>query len=106
MFWLLNVLAAGEMTRTWVIPESHNVPEIHFDLREPALTGDMLGLKTWGTSYVISKKLEFIGNQYLDDLINHSTGGFRVLELGAGTGLVRSGLPQAVLMPKPAPSFF
>ncbi|KAI9047526.1 hypothetical protein LZ554_008242 [Drepanopeziza brunnea f. sp. 'monogermtubi'] len=80
--------AAGEMTRTWVIPESLEKPEIGLDLREPPLTGDMLGLKTWGTSYVISKKLEYIGNEFLSELVTKSEGGPRVLELGAGTGLV------------------
>jgi hypothetical protein len=89
-----------EMTRTWTIPASSKLPEIKFDIREPPLTGDNLGLKTWGTSYVIAKKLENFGIHNLDHLfaksdastpgncrrsILHST---KVLELGAGTGLV------------------
>ncbi len=83
-----HTLAAGEMTRTWVIPESATRPEISFLLREPPLTGDNLGLKTWGTSYVISKKLEYIGSEYLGHLINKNLERPRILELGAGTGLV------------------
>ncbi|PBP19349.1 hypothetical protein BUE80_DR009960 [Diplocarpon rosae] len=80
--------AAGEMTRTWVIPKSLASREVSFRLREPPLTGDMLGLKTWGTSYVISKKLEQIGSEYLGGVMNRSSGSSQVLELGAGTGLV------------------
>jgi hypothetical protein len=89
-----------EMTRTWVIPTSSNLPEIAFDIREPPLTGDNLGLKTWGTSYVIAKNLENFGVQHLEHLFTSpsvSTSGtskrsllpgIKVLELGAGTGLV------------------
>lgn len=87
------------MTRTWVLPASHNLPEMKFDIREPPLTGDNLGLKTWGTSYVIAKNLEKFGIQYLDHFLTKSglTAGdskryllpsTKVLELGAGTGLV------------------
>lgn len=81
-------LAAGEMTRTWAIPASAVRPEVSFLLREPPLTGDKLGLKTWGTSYIISKKLEYIGTEYLGSLINKKSEQPQVLELGAGTGLV------------------
>ncbi|KAI6713534.1 hypothetical protein JHW43_003889 [Diplocarpon mali] len=80
--------AAGEMTRTWLIPKSLAIREISFRLREPPLTGDMLGLKTWGTSYVIAKKLEHIGSEFLGGVINRFQGSPQVLELGAGTGLV------------------
>lgn len=77
------------MTRTWVIPMSLGIPETKIELREPPLTGDWLGLKTWGTSYVISKKLEHIGTEYLAHLHGKSSpGAHQVLELGAGTGLV------------------
>jgi hypothetical protein len=89
-----------EMTRTWVIPASANLPELKFDIREPPLTGDNLGLKTWGTSYVIARNLEFFGINYLSHLFQksyvHTNGAIKrallpntkVLELGAGTGLV------------------
>jgi predicted nicotinamide N-methyase len=89
-----------EMTRNWVIPASYNLPEIKFDIREPPLTGNNLGLKTWGTSYVIAKKLENFSIQYLDHLFTESgvsksgaskrslLASAKVLELGAGTGLV------------------
>lgn len=92
--------AMPEMTRTWIVPASADLPEIRFDIREPPLTGDNLGLKTWGTSYVIAKKLENFGKQCLDHLftklISASASSSsrslhperKVLELGAGTGLV------------------
>ncbi|CZS98971.1 uncharacterized protein RAG0_07500 [Rhynchosporium agropyri] len=82
--------AAGEMTRTWVIPKSLNTPEIRFDIREPPLTGDQIGLKTWGTSFVLAKRLEYIGSEYLGALVDNETISYlpTVLELGAGTGLV------------------
>jgi Lysine methyltransferase len=94
-----TVLAMPEMTRSWVIPASTKLPEMAFDIREPPLIGDNLGLKTWGTSYVIAKKLESLGTKYLDHLFDrpcHSPKaheslllpGKKVLELGAGTGLV------------------
>jgi Lysine methyltransferase len=92
--------AMPEMTRTWIVPASADLPEIRFDIREPPLTGDNLGLKTWGTSYVIAKKLEDFGIQSLDHLFTKSRSASaspsirtlhperKVLELGAGTGLV------------------
>ncbi|AAS52921.1 AER240Wp [Eremothecium gossypii ATCC 10895] len=45
-------------------------------LHEPALTSDNLGLKTWGASLLLSRRVAGF------------TGKKRVLELGAGTGLV------------------
>jgi hypothetical protein len=59
-----------EMTRTWVIPASNCFPEIKIDLREPTLTGDNLGLKTWGTAYALALILEEIGMNYLSPLLN------------------------------------
>lgn len=93
--------AMPEMTRTWVIPGSKNHPELKFHVREPPLTGDNLGLKTWGTAFAISKKLEEFGTKYFSHLIDVTKDYFtteigsnltmpkmRVLELGSGTGLV------------------
>ena len=90
--------AMGEMTRTWVIPASSSIPELEFEIREPPLTGDNLGLKTWGTAYAMSKSLENLKTRYLNSLFScqmksvDSNAGdasnVSVLELGAGTGLV------------------
>jgi hypothetical protein len=89
-----------EMIRTWVVPSSATLPELRFDIREPPLTGDNLGLKTWGTAFAIVKRLEEIGTKYLSHFLDseskkHDTtapdfgkSGVRVLELGSGTGLV------------------
>jgi hypothetical protein len=59
-----------DMTRTWVIPASDCLPEIKIDLREPTLTGDNLGLKTWGTAYALALILEQIGTEYLSQLLS------------------------------------
>ncbi|OBA19777.1 hypothetical protein METBIDRAFT_32846 [Metschnikowia bicuspidata var. bicuspidata NRRL YB-4993] len=49
-------------------------------LKEPSLTSDNLGLKTWGSSFVLGSRLALqTHKEYLLD---------PVLELGAGTGLV------------------
>jgi hypothetical protein len=89
-----------EMIRTWTVPSSANLQELKFKIREPPLTGDNLGLKTWGTAFAIIKKLEEFGDQYFDHILNlkdtklttakalSQRPGTRVLELGSGTGLV------------------
>jgi predicted nicotinamide N-methyase len=55
-------------------------------LHEPALTADNLGLKTWASSYLLAKRLSLLGLPALGE--HNGEGGSRVLELGAGTGLV------------------
>jgi predicted nicotinamide N-methyase len=50
-------------------------------LREPSLTEDNLGLKTWTSSLLLAKRLDSLRSCL-------PSGDFRVLELGAGTGLV------------------
>lgn len=50
-------------------------------LREPSLTGDNLGLKTWTSSLLLARRLSYLRHHL-------PSGDFRVLELGAGTGLV------------------
>lgn len=68
--------AQPEMMRSIEIP--------HLDkklmLKEPSLTADNLGLKTWGSSFILGSRLaRQTEKNYLVD---------PVLELGAGTGLV------------------
>lgn len=85
-------VAMGEIIRRWPFRDGKNVSSecgSDFDLaiREPPLTGDSLGLKTWGSSYVLAQLLPqfsagplahlFLGDEPLD-----------VLELGSGTGLL------------------
>jgi len=75
----------GELNRTWTIPASKKIPELSFKVREPPLTGDNLGLKTWGTAFTVAKRLEYFHREFMRDALHSDS---TVLELGAGTGLV------------------
>lgn len=88
--------AMPAMTRTWTIPAMVESPEISLQIHEPSLTGDSLGLKTWGSSYLLAKRLEDINLQYLGDIRGKQQ---RILELGSGTGLV--GLAAAAIWQSP-----
>lgn len=80
-----------EMTRTWLVPAPTTATPLAFSIREPPLTGDNLGLKTWGTAFTMAKKLDDLAAKYFPHLIHESTNPpapTQVLELGAGTGLV------------------
>jgi len=90
----------GEISRAWVIPRSEKLPVLRIEIREPPLVGDDLGFKTWGTAWAIAQELEAIGAEHFQHLLqNHETFTTasgqpirqmqtRVLELGAGTGLL------------------
>ncbi|KAG7665329.1 rrg1 [[Candida] subhashii] len=77
--------AQPEIIRKIVIPNLskllNNNEESYIRLKEPSLTSDNLGLKTWGSSLILSNRL--INN---DDHRKYLHG--NVLELGSGTGLV------------------
>lgn len=79
----------GEITRRWPFDRDGYTS---FDLvvREPPLTGDNLGLKTWGSSYVLAQMLHTIGESSLSHLLGRKDGQPKppVLELGSGTGLL------------------
>lgn len=64
--------AQPSMTRNFQLDGLQQMIQLY----EPALTSDNLGLKTWGSSLVLSRKITSIPT------------GYRVLELGSGTGLV------------------
>ncbi|TGO38729.1 hypothetical protein BHYA_0068g00090 [Botrytis hyacinthi] len=64
--------AMPEMIRTWIIPTSGDSEDLTIELCEPPLTGDSLGLKTWGTSFVMAKKLEELGNLYFRGTLSNS----------------------------------
>ncbi|CAN3503901.1 protein-lysine N-methyltransferase Efm2p [Diutina catenulata] len=64
--------ALPDLVRTLVFDH-----EVSLKVHEPALTSDNLGLKTWGASLVLAKRL--LAQRYLEG---------SVLELGAGTGVV------------------
>jgi hypothetical protein len=88
------------MTRTWEVSSSAKLPDLGFEIREPPLTGDNLGLKTWGTAFAIVKKLEDFKYRYFSHLLDSENNKskvadtpstksrVKVLELGSGTGLV------------------
>jgi len=89
--------AMGEITRRWPFREDALTPTFELIIREPPLTGDSLGLKTWASSYVLAQSLPSIGSTALFRLFDESLGQPRpsVLELGSGTGLL--GLAAAAL---------
>jgi len=75
-----------EMSRTWIIPASKTQPELKIEIREPSLTGDQLGLKTWGTAFALAKRLEHIGSKYFEHLIK---GGKDIFTTSNGTPFTR-----------------
>lgn len=92
--------AMGEIIRKWPFEATDGVgPYEPFELviREPALTGDSLGFKTWGSSYVLAQHLPKLGATSLFKLFDESLGQEppSVVELGSGTGLL--GLAAALL---------
>lgn len=66
------------------------VPKASITLREPSLTGDNLGHKTWAASYMLAKRLAILRESLpiFSDPRRTQSPSVRVLELGAGTGLV------------------
>lgn len=68
--------ALPSMTRSF-----HVNDHLTLHLYEPSLTEDSLGLKTWTSSVLLAKRLDSLGKHL-------PVGRPRVLELGAGTGLV------------------
>lgn len=86
----------GEITRRWPFEAEDYLP---FDLvvREPPLTGDNLGFKTWGSSYVLAQMLHTMRETCLSHLLGQKDGQPKpsVLELGSGTGLL--GLAAAAI---------
>jgi predicted nicotinamide N-methyase len=60
-----------------------NTNMVQLTLYEPPMTSDNLGLKTWASSYLLAKQLCSL-QQHVPDLAPAA----KILELGAGTGLV------------------
>ncbi|KIW70380.1 hypothetical protein PV04_02654 [Phialophora macrospora] len=73
--------AMPAMTRSFIIGQDPGCQDLVIQLHEPTLTEDNLGLKTWTSSLLLSRRLR--------EMRRLIPGTFdRVLELGAGTGLV------------------
>lgn len=70
--------AQPELIRKIKLGNMQKISRHHLMLKEPSLTSDNLGLKTWGSSLILSQSI--LDNS---DFITSP-----VLELGAGTGLV------------------
>ncbi len=90
--------AMGEMVRRWPFDGHGCYPPFELVIREPALTGDSLGLKTWGSSYALAQMLHDFSGSSLRHLLSAGRGGgsaVSVLELGSGTGLL--GLAAAAI---------
>ncbi|KAL4909918.1 hypothetical protein BDW74DRAFT_165234 [Aspergillus multicolor] len=93
--------AMPAMSRVFAIPASSG-EELTLTLHEPSLTADNLGMKTWVSSYLLSRRLHSL-LESTPQLVPSSTTTptpnsdrtLRALELGAGTGLV--GLSFAAL---------
>nr|POE79940.1 protein-lysine n-methyltransferase rrg1 [Quercus suber] len=98
----------GAMSRTFTIPlvmmsdgtsTTDETQLLDVVLHEPALTADNLGLKTWGSSYLLAKRLVLLQDKLL--AANKVTSAEnRILELGAGTGLV--GIAAAFILQQDA----
>ncbi|KAL4977001.1 VPS28-domain-containing protein [Aspergillus desertorum] len=98
--------AMPAMSRVFAIPTSSG-EEFTLTLHEPSLTADNLGMKTWVSSYLLSRRLHAILDSAPQLVPSTSTTPIpvsdrtlRALELGAGTGLV--GLSFAALRGKSA----
>ncbi|KAI0106635.1 putative methyltransferase-domain-containing protein [Daldinia grandis] len=79
----------GEITRRWPL-EDQTSSSFELVIREPPITGDSLGFKTWGSSYLLAQSLGGISKESLSHILNlgHSNESLDVLELGSGTGLL------------------
>ncbi|KAK4129461.1 hypothetical protein N657DRAFT_76172 [Parathielavia appendiculata] len=81
--------AMGEITRRWPF-EDNGHGAFSLAIREPPLTGDSLGLKTWGSSYALARLLHELAFGPLAHLFvpGAMSTPDEVLELGSGTGLL------------------
>lgn len=80
----------GELVRRWPFQGADVQSSFELVIREPPITGDALGLKTWASSYALAQQLEGIARTSLAHLIqlNRPNKLMRILELGSGTGLL------------------
>lgn len=92
-------IAMPALTRLFHVPTSSG-EEYALTLHEPSITSDNLGMKTWLSSYLLSRRLHKIFESVpelvrSDSITSIPKRRLRALELGSGTGLV--GLSFAAL---------
>lgn len=77
------------ISRVFTVPISAT-EDVSLTLHEPSLTSDNMGMKTWVSSYLLAQRLPLAHSpeQPLLPLGSDANQRLRVLELGAGTGLV------------------
>ena len=85
--------ARGGFSRRFIVPTGSD-GDLDFEIHEPTLTGDNLGFKTWGSSYVLAKSLPDIYQSYYVKALEREPKP-AIIELGAGTGL--TGLAAAAI---------
>ena len=94
----LTSIAQPTLTRTFKIPNlSPDASPIQIQLREPSLTADNLGHKTWLASYLLARRLPSLNHLLPPFKDLPSTYSPQILELGSGTGLL--GIAAAALYP-------
>ncbi|KAI0107727.1 putative methyltransferase-domain-containing protein [Nemania sp. FL0031] len=77
----------GEITRKW--PFQNRAIPFELVIREPPITGDSLGHKTWGSSFLMAQLIDGLTTGSLAHLLaSGRRESVRVLELGSGTGLL------------------
>ena len=85
-------LAMPSVDRTFEIPLLDCGKSISITLREPSLTADNLGHKTWAASYLLARQLPHLRSLLpcpkQTEMTVKEELPLRVLELGSGTGLV------------------
>ncbi|KXJ91241.1 putative methyltransferase-domain-containing protein [Microdochium bolleyi] len=80
----------SELVRRWPFRQESEESSFELIIREPPMTGDSLGLKTWASSYALAQLLGDIARSSLSHLLTPGQSNTlpKILELGSGTGLL------------------